>query len=80
MLYLHCERVRATEHTPRDPFVLLEHCHGLAEIVECGVLVVVERLRVSPPHPQRKFMRRPKDTSRHGHYFAQQRLGFFEAL
>ena len=29
-----CERVRAAKHAPRDPFRVLEHRHGLAEIVE----------------------------------------------
>ena len=31
-----CERIRATEHAPRDPFRLLERRHGLEEIIECG--------------------------------------------
>ena len=31
-----CERVCAAEHAPRDPNCLLEHRHGLADIVECG--------------------------------------------
>ena len=30
------ERVRATEHTPRDPFRVLERRHSLVEIVERG--------------------------------------------
>ena len=28
-----CERVRATEHAPRDPSCVLERRHGLADIV-----------------------------------------------
>ena len=36
-----CSRVRATEHASRDPFNVLERRHGLAEIVERGVGVVV---------------------------------------
>ena len=39
-------RVRATEHAPRGPCRVLERRHGLAEIVERGVVVFVERLRV----------------------------------
>ena len=35
-----CERVRAAEHPPRDPFNFLERIHGLAEIVERGVVVL----------------------------------------
>ena len=44
-----CERVRATEHAPRSPFHLLERRRGLAEIVERGVRVCVERPRVVCP-------------------------------
>ena len=39
-------RVRATEHALRDAFNLLERRHGLVEIVERGVGVHEERLRV----------------------------------
>ena len=41
-----CERVRASEHAPRGPFNFLERSNGLADIVERGVIVVVERVRV----------------------------------
>ena len=43
-----CERVRAAEHTPRDPSHVLESRHCLAEIVEGGAGVQVERLCVNP--------------------------------
>ena len=46
-LNVHCGRVCAAEHAPRDSFHILERCHGLAEIVERGVGVVVERPRVT---------------------------------
>ena len=36
-----CERVGAAEHAPRDPIRLLERRHGLAEIVERGVGVLI---------------------------------------
>ena len=45
-LNMHCERVRAAEHAPRDPFCVSERFHGLAEIVERGAVVLAERLRV----------------------------------
>ena len=38
-LNMHCERVRAAEHAPRDPFCVSERFHGLAEIVERGTVV-----------------------------------------
>ena len=38
--------MRAAEHAPRGPFNLLERTHCLAEIVECGAGVPVERLVV----------------------------------
>jgi len=40
--------VRAAKDAPRDPCSLLECRHSLAEIVERGAVVFVERLRVSP--------------------------------
>ena len=40
--------MRATKHAPRDPFSVLERRHGLAEIVERGALVFVERPNVNP--------------------------------
>ena len=48
-----CERVRASEHAPRGPIRVLERRHGFAEVVERGVRVRVERLRVAPNHPYR---------------------------
>ena len=41
--------MRATEHAPRGPLHILEHLYGLAEIVERGIGVSVERLRVIRP-------------------------------
>ena len=69
-----------TEHAPRGPSYLLERPHGLAEIVERGAFRFVERPRTSPPHPERDMMIIPENTARHAHLFAQQCLGFFEAL
>ena len=40
-----CERVRHTEYAPRDPLHVLERRHGLAQIVERGAGVKVERLQ-----------------------------------
>ena len=48
---VHCVRMRAPQHAARDPFRLLERCYGLAEIVERGGGVLVERLRVILSHP-----------------------------
>ena len=46
--------MRAAEHAPRDPSRILERRYGLVEIVQCGVFVIVERLRVTPPHLERQ--------------------------
>jgi pyruvate kinase len=54
--------VRAAEHAPRGRFYLLERRHGLAEIVERGAPVSVERLRVIPPHPERESVSFPAGT------------------
>ena len=49
VLNVPCDRVRATEHAPRNASNVLERRQGLAEIVERGAGVVVERLRIIPP-------------------------------
>ena len=72
-------RVRATKHAPRSPSGVLERIHGLADILERGAVVSVERLRVKPPQLEREIMTLPENTLRHGHRLAQQHLGFFEA-
>ena len=51
-----CERVRATEHLPRDRFYLLQRHYRLAEIVERGV-------GVSGPRIPRRRPRRPPGIS-----------------
>ena len=79
-LYGFYERVPATHHAPRDPNRVFDRCHGLAEIVERGAFPPAEQLRVHPPHPERDFMILSENTSCHGHRFAHQCLGFFEAL
>ena len=76
----HCERVRATEDAPRGPSRVLVRRYGLAEIVERGGGVLVERHRVSTPYLEREIMTFSENTQCHGHHFAQQRPGFFEAL
>jgi len=75
-----CDWVRASEHAPGDPFRIFERRHGLAEIVERGVGVQVERHRVNSPRREREFMTLSEDTSRHGNLFKHQCLGFFEAM
>ena len=80
LLNLHCDRVRATEHAPRDPFYVLERRHGLAEIVERGAGVRAKRLRVIPPHPERELMTLSENAARHGNRFAHQMLAFCVAM
>ena len=75
-----CDRMRAAEHAPRGPFRVLERRHCLAEIVERRVGVLVERLRVTPIHPEREFVTLADNAPRRGNRFAQQWFGFFEAL
>ena len=41
-----CDRVRAAEHAPRNPFRVLESRHAFAEIVERGGGVLAECPRV----------------------------------
>jgi len=73
------ERVRGTKHAPPGPFRLLQRRHGLAEIVERGAVISVNRHRVTQPHLEREVMTLPENASRHRYSFAQQRLDFFEA-
>ena len=75
-----CKWVRATEDAPRDPFRVLEHRHGLAEIVARGGGVPVERHRVHHPHPEREIITVSENASCHGNRFAHECLGFFEVL
>ena len=75
-----CGWVRASKHAPRNPTRVLERRHGLAEIVERGTVVLVERRRANPPRLERGVMTFTENASRHRHRFAQQRLGLFEAL
>ena len=70
----------ATKHAPRDPFRVLERTHGLAEIVERGGGGLVEHHRVIRPQREREVTTLAKNASRHWDRFAQQCLGFFEAL
>ena len=79
-LHLHCERVRVTENAPRDPSSVLERRHGLAEIVERRAVVLVERPRVNPPHPERGVITISECAARYRNRLVQQRLGFFEAI
>ena len=67
-----CARVRATEHAPRDPYRILERRHGLAQIVERGAVVFVERPRGMPSHTERDLMIFSDNASRHRNLFAQQ--------
>ena len=70
----------ATEHAPCGPCRVFECRHGLVEIVERGGGVLVERLRVSIPRPERDFMTFSKDASRRRHRSAQNILHFFIIL
>ena len=72
MLPVSTQRVRATEHSPRDRRHILERRHGLAEIVERGAVVLVKRLRVNLLHPECVLMTLAENASRHGNRFAQQ--------
>jgi hypothetical protein len=73
-------RVCATEHAPRNRFVVLERIHCLAEIVKRGAGFPVERLSIITPHHDRSLIILSENASRHAHRFAQHRLGFFKAL
>ena len=73
-------RVRISEQAPRNRLHVLERNNCLAEVVERGGGVVVERHRVTQPHPEREVMTLTEDASRHGYRFALHCLGFFEAL
>ena len=66
VLNIFCERVRASEHSPRGPCRILQRRHGLVEIVESGVGVHVERPRVIQLHVEREMMTLAENASRHG--------------
>ena len=79
-LNLHNIRVRAAEHASRDPFRVLDGRQGLADVVERGCGVIVERVRVTQPHLERELITISENAPRHGQFFAHQRLGVCEAL
>ena len=70
--------MRTTEHAPRRPRRLLERIHGLAEIVKCGLVVVVElspaprrrsvdsRQRFETTRPSSRRLRALRRRPRHG--------------
>ena len=66
--------------TPHGRFHLREHVHRLADIIERGVGVRVERQAVNYAHPEREIIVLCKNTSRDRNCFAQQCLGFCVAL
>ena len=72
--------MHATKDPSRGSFYLLERLHGLAVVVERGGVVLVERLRIPRPQHERELIILSENALRHGYRFAQQRLGFFEAL
>ena len=72
LLNIYCERMRATEHAPRDPCHILERRHGLSEIGERGAGVEVDRLRVITPHPEHGFITLSEGASRQRQRFSQQ--------
>ena len=73
-----CERVLAAEHAPHGSLGLLERRHGLAEVVERGGLVLVERPRVIPTHLEREFVTLAENASRYFIAFAQPRALLME--
>ena len=58
--------MRDSEHAPGGPYRLLQRRHGLAEIIERGTVVLVERLRVHKPQPERERIILIEDASRDG--------------
>ena len=71
-LSLFRERMRGAEDTPRDPFRVLEHVHGLALFFARRAGVTAEPRRVSCQHPERGLASLSEYTSRHGDRLAQQ--------
>ena len=73
------EWVRNSEHAPHGRFDLLERIQCHVEILERGVGVIANHLRVIHPHCERYFIASTEDALRHGHHIAHHRLGIFEA-
>jgi hypothetical protein len=69
--------MRISKNAPRDPIRILERTHGLAEIIDRGVGVLIERPRVNRPHFERHRITPTKNTLGHEYRFAQHRLAFF---
>jgi hypothetical protein len=67
--------VRAPEHAPCNRINVLERCHRLAQIVERGAGVFVERPRVSPSQPERIFITIAENAPRRGNCLANEAYG-----
>ena len=62
-----CGRVPVSKHALRNPSYLLERRQGLAEIVERGAVVSVERLRAFLLHHERKIIVFSENALRRGY-------------
>ena len=66
------DRMRASEHAPRDPLRLLERRYGLAEVVESRAVVLVNFLRIIHLHRERDMTISSENAPRHGYRLAQE--------
>ena len=64
--------MRAAQHAPGSPKSFLEYLQGLAEIIERGAGVIVERPGVIPSHHERERMTLAENTLRYGNIFSQE--------
>ena len=69
-----------SEYAPRAPLDVLEDFYRFGDVALGGIVISVKALCINIPEIESQIMFHSKRASRHGHRFAHQCLGFFEAL
>ena len=67
------------EYAPHAPLDVLEDFYRFDDVAPGGIVISVKALCINIPEIESQIMLGTKRATRHGHRFAQQRPGFFEA-
>ena len=73
-------RMIISEDASNAPIDVLEDFYRFDDVAPGGIVIAVKALCINIPEIESQIMLGTKRATRHGHRFAQQRPGFFEAL
>ena len=76
---VHPFRMSDSEHTPCALLNVFEDSYRFDDVAPGGIVIAVKALCINIPEIESQIMLGTKRATRHGHRFAQQRPGFFEA-